>query len=279
MFLDATLSLTFSINVLIEKVEAASATLVRLLFVEIWISTKISFHDAGLSNFVRRNEELSLYLALLFFPLDRLPSHFSQLPPQAFAFVGFSFKTRYIWIGEFIYLRVYLSIAELEVRSKILVLVPFHWNLDFHEEIILQCGAFQLRTTKWKTFSPFDSPFLTPTVYCLDLANFLLQPLLPLFLLFRRVAVSYLHWQIYSFIYLLHKEFKLQARCSGLVSFCWNLDLLFTVCDFPTSYEETQNSFPLWLFFFSLDRLPSLFSKLPFLRFWLRDSIACLKWI
>lgn len=262
MFLDATLSLTFSINVLIGRVEAASTTLIRLLFVEIWISTKISFHDASLSNFVRRNEELSFYLALLFFPLDRLPSHFSQLPPQAFAFVGFSFKTRYIWIGEFIYLRVYLSIAELEVRSTTLALASFRWNLDFHEEIILQCGAFQLRTTKWKTLFPFDSPFLPPIVYRLVLANFLLQPLLPLFLLFRRVAVSYLHWQIRLFIYLLRKEFKLQARCSGLASFCSNLDLRFTVCDFSTLCEETRNSLPLWLLFFSLDRLPSPFSKL-----------------
>lgn len=207
------------------------------------------------------------YLALLFFPLDRLPSHFSQLPPQAFAFVGFSFKTRYIWIGEFIYLRVYLSIAELEVRSTTLALACFRWNLDFHEEIILQCGAFQLRTTKRKTLFPFDSPFLPPIVYRLVLANFLFQPLLPLFLLFRRVAVSYLHWQIYLFIYLLHKEFKLQARCSGLASFCSNLDLRFTVCDFSTFCEETRNSLPLWLFFFSLDRLPSPFSKLSFFVF------------
>lgn len=245
MFLDATLSLTFSINVLIGRVETASTTLVRLLFLEIWISTKISFHDAGLSNFLRRNEELSLYLPPFFFPLDRLPSHFSQLPPQAFAFVGFSFKTRYIWIGEFIYLRVYPSIGEVEVRSTMLAMAFFRWNLDFHKEIILQCGAFQLRTMKWKIFFSYDSPFLPPIVYCLVLANFLFQPLLPLFLLFRRVAVSHLHWQIYQFIYSLHKEFKLQARCSGLASFCSNLDLRFTVCDFPTSYEETQNSRPL----------------------------------
>lgn len=157
MFLDATLSLTFSINVLIERVEAASATLVRLLFVEIWISTKISFHDAGLSNFVRRNEELSLYLALLFFPLDRLPSHFSQLPPQAFAFVGFSFKTRYIWIGEFIYLRVYLSIAELEVRSKTL---PLKFGFSRRDHFTVR--GFPTSYNEMKNFLSFWLSFSYP---------------------------------------------------------------------------------------------------------------------
>lgn len=162
MFLDATLSLTFSINVLIGRVEAASTTLVRLLFVEIWIPTKISFHDTGISNFVRRNEQLSLYLALLFFPLDRLPSHFSQLPPQAFAFVGFSFKTRYIWIGEFIYLRVYLSIAELEVRSTTLDIGFFPLKFGFSRRDHFTVRSFPTSYNEMKNSLSFWLSFSSP---------------------------------------------------------------------------------------------------------------------